>query len=186
MFKPQNLNTMQFQYLLPALLCLCFSSSLFAQNKTVENFYDHYNQLENVTDVKLQGWLLKMAAEFSDEEEATRILQNISFLRVLVMSEGNLVKPQDLKTFIRDLKKDAFENLMQIRNEGARVEILIREDGDTITDVVALINSDEESFILLSLEGRIRFSDLNNLHIDVEGLEHFKKIPEKRSDIPRA
>ncbi len=130
--------------------------------------------------------MLEMAAEYTDEAEASRILQDISFLRVLVMSEGNLVAPQDLKGFVRDLKKETYSELMQMRSKGTKVEIYIREKGETITDIVAMINEPGENFILLSLEGKIRFSDLNNLHIDVDGMEHFEKIPEDRKDIPRA
>ena len=167
-------------------LFLFFSISLFAQNQVVQDFYDKYNELENVDEVKLQGWLLKLAAEYADETEEEKMLEKISFIRVMIMSEGNLVKPKDLKAFIKDIQKENFSELMQIRDGGALVNVFIREEGKEITDVLALINDKEDAFILLSLEGRIQFSDLNNLNINVSGMDHLKKIPENRKSIPRA
>jgi len=169
-----------------SVLCLFFSVSLFAQNQVVQDFYDKYNDLENVNEVKLQGWLLEMAAEYSDKNEEAKMLEKISFLRVMIMSEGNLVQTSELEKFIKDIEKEDFAELMQIRDGGALVNIFIREEGSEITDVLALINDEEDAFILLSLEGRIQFEDLNNLNINVSGMDHLKKIPEDRKSIPRA
>ena len=172
--------------LIAILFCFVISTTSFSQNKIISDFYDQYNQLENVSDVELRGWVLKMASHFENEEEGTRILENISFLRVLIMEEGNLVKPGELKGLISDLRKDQFDELMQIRSEGSIVDIYIREDGEEITDVFAVINDPNESFLMISLEGKLKFSDLNKLDIDIDGMEHFEKIPEKKKDVPRA
>lgn len=167
-------------------LCLCVHINAFTQDKTIADFYDTYTNHEDVLDVKLQGWLLQLAADYQDEKEKERILNSVSFLRVLIMSEGNLIPPNALKKFIRNIKRDAYTELIQIRNEGTLVDVFIREDGDKITDVLAVINEPGEAFILLSLEGQLDFKDLNNLHINIEGIEHLKKNPEQRQDIPRA
>lgn len=171
---------------LTIVLFLFMSFFGFGQNEIIGDFYDQYKEVEEVTDVKLQGWLLKLASEFSDEKEEERVLNNISFLRILLMSEGNVVAPKSLKQLIKDVKKDNFEQLIQIRNEGSLVDVYIREKDDHITDVLALINDPDDAFILLSVEGHLKFSDLNNLHINVEGIDHLKKIPETREEVPRA
>lgn len=167
-------------------LLLALSVHAYSQNKIISDFYDLYQEKENVTDVKLQGWLLELASEFTDEEEKNRIMKDLTYLRVMIMSEGNLVEKEELKGFIRKVKKDNFAELMQIKSEGTLVDVYVREEGDVITDVLALINDPGEAFILLSVEGKLKFSDLNNLHINVEGMEHLKEIPEERKDIPRA
>ncbi len=169
-----------------SFLFLFFSISLFAQNQVIQDFYDKYNDLENVNEVKLQGWLLELAAEYADKTEEEKMLKKISFLRVMIMSEGNLVQPAELKRFIKDIQQEDFAELIQIRDGAAVVNVFIREEGKDITDVLAVINDQEDGFILLSLEGHIQFSDLNNLNINVSGMDHLKKIPENRKEIPRA
>ena len=173
--------------ILPALLLL-LTLPVFAQNQIISDFYDQYTEQEEVTDVKLQGWLLRLATndESEAESEEVEVLKGISFLRVLVMSEGNLVKPHELKKFVKDLQKAEFAELMKIRDGSGSIDIFIREEGENVTDLTAIINDADDGFILLSLEGRIPFSELNNLNIEVEGMEHLKKIPEEKKDIPRA
>ncbi len=166
--------------LLLVLPCLSYS-----QDPSIVDFYKKYEQLEDVTNITLQGWILKMATQYTDEEDVDKILNKITKLRVLVMENGNLVSSQERRDLVRSVKQNRFEDLMQIRDEGNLIEFLIREDKDTITDVLVLISGDEE-FVLLSLEGSLKFSDLNDFNIDIEGGNHFKKIPENKKDVPRA
>ncbi|GJM35763.1 MAG: hypothetical protein DHS20C18_47640 [Saprospiraceae bacterium] len=157
----------------------------YSQDQNILQFYEKYQNIEEVTNITLQGWVLKMASEFSDEAEVSQILNKITKLRVLVMEGGNLVSQQECRDLVKKVKQNRFEDLMQIRDGGQVIEFLIREDKETITDVLVLISGDDQ-FVLLSLEGALKFSDLNNLNIDIEGGEHFKKIPEKKKDLPRA
>ncbi len=174
---------MRFQIILIIFaLCPLF---LFGQSKSVKKFYNKYANYENVSDVTLQGWVLKMASNFADDKTAERMLEKITKLRVLTMENGNLVNPADYSKLMREVRSDNFEDLIQIRNGTEHINLLIREDGETITDVVLFVN-DADNFLLLSLEGALKFSDLQNINIDVDGSEHFKKIPKKRSELPRA
>lgn len=164
---------------------LCLSILCFGQNSAIQSFYGKYKDLENVTDIKLQGWVLKLASTFTDEEDAERILKKITHLRVLIMEDGNLVGAAEYQKLIKSVKKDRFEELMKIKEDGSNIDFLIREEGETITDVLILV-SGEDGFVLLSLEGALQFKDLHNLEIDVEGGENFKRIPKNRGDVPRA
>jgi len=167
-----------------AAACL-MAVNTFAQNSTLEGFYQKYTQFENVTDVKLQGWLLKLASEYSDEEQANKLLEKITHLRVLVMEEGNLVSPQDYKRLLKNIRSESFETLFEVKEQQQDIALYLREDGDTITDVLVLVNS-PDNFVLLSLEGLLKFSDLNDLNIDVEGMEHLEKLPDDKKSVPRA
>lgn len=158
---------------------------LKAQAKPIVDFYEKYKQLDKVTDLKLQGWVLEMASSFSKEENGKKLLKKISYLRVLLMEEGNLVSPAEYRQLMKDVQKASFETLIKIKEGDELIDLLIREKGETITDVLVVI-SGLDNFILLSLEGTLRFSDLNDLNIDVNGAEHFKKLPEKKKDLPQA
>ena len=101
------------------------------------------------------------------------------------MVDENLVTPKDYKVIMKDLKKDAFEDLMQINAEGTKVDILVREKGSRISDVIMLVN-DEGDFIMISIEGDFEYSDLNDINLNFDGGNYLKKLPENRKSIPRA
>lgn len=155
------------------------------QTPAIESFYDKYKNMDNVQNVQLKGWLLELASTFADEEEAGNLLKKITQLRVMIMEEGNLVSQQEYKSLLKDVKKQQFEELIQIKDNDQQVEILIREENNTITHVLVVVNGIDD-FVLLSLEGNLKFSDLNDLNIEVEGAEHFQNLPEKKKDLPRA
>ncbi|MGK0387283.1 MAG: hypothetical protein ACI94Y_000007 [Maribacter sp.] len=153
----------------------------FGQNKSIENFYNKYKSQENVTDINLQGWVLELAASFSDDE-SEKVLEKISKLRVLVIEEGNLVNGSEYNQLVKEIKNDSFEELMQFKEGNEKVDILLKEKGDKITNLL-LIARGNDGFIMLSLEGDLDWKDLKSLKIDVEGAEHLKKLPD---DMPRA
>ncbi|MCO6479470.1 MAG: DUF4252 domain-containing protein [Phaeodactylibacter sp.] len=172
-------------FILSALLAL---GPLFAlaQPKPIADFYEKYKQYENVTDVKLQGWLLEIASNFAEgDEQAKELLSKITYLRVLVMEDGNLVSPAEYKSLLKEIRQNSFEELLRIREGDENIGFYIRENGEAITDVLLLVNGEDE-FVLLSLEGLLKFSDLNDLNIDIDGAEHFERLPEKKGDVPRA
>ncbi len=171
--------------LVASLALLSFSILCFGQSPAVKSFYNKYKNMEDVTDIKLQGWVLKLASTFADEGDTEKLLKKITHLRVMIMDDGNLVKADEYKSLIKSVKKDRFEELMQIKEDGNKIDFFIREKGEAVTDVLIMVNS-PDGFVLLSLEGALKFSDLRHLEIDVEGGENFKKIPENRSDVPRA
>ena len=156
---------------------------VFSQNNTIEKIYSKYKGYENTTTLTFGGGLIKLAASF-EEEEDLKILEKISQVRLLMVDE-NLVTPKDYKVIMKDLKKDAFEDLMQINAEGTKVDILVREKGSRISDVIMLVN-DEGDFIMISIEGDFEYSDLNDINLNFDGGNYLKKLPENRKSIPRA
>jgi hypothetical protein len=153
----------------------------FGQNKSIEKFYNKYKSQENVTDINLQGWVLELAASFSDDE-SEKVLEKISKLRVLVIEEGNLVNGSEYNQLVKEIKNDSFEELMQFKDGNDKVDIMLKEKDNKITNLL-LIARGNDGFIMLSLEGDLDWKDLKSLEIDVEGAEHLKKLPD---DMPRA
>jgi Domain of unknown function (DUF4252) len=156
---------------------------LQAQSENIETFYKRYAKSENATNVTIKGWLLDVATQFTEDVESRKVLSKITQLRVLLMEEGNPVSNTEYLQFKKDIRKDDFEELLQIRDEGSQVDFFIREEGDHITNVLMLVN-EADGFVLLSLEGLLKLEDLKNIKIDAEGGEHFEKI--KRKEVPRA
>ena len=153
-----------------AILAIPFLAS--SQQESIEKFYNKYVDNEKISDISLNGWILSMASKMS-EEEGTEILQKIT-------EEKDIVSKADVKKLMRDVRKNDFEDLMTVRDEGTRVNFMIREEGENITNVLVIIHGDGE-FILLSLEGNLNMEDLKQLEFDVEGGDIFKKLSDDRA-----
>ncbi len=163
---------------------LCLQINAMAQSPAVENFYNEYRHAPNVIDLNFHGEIIKFA--FQGEDKSTGdLIERISQLRIMIMEDKNIVKKGDYRELVSNLKDDRFEELMTFREGGSDIEILLREKGAIITDVILLLNGDDE-FIMLSLEGLFRFEDLNDLNLNIEGSEHLQNLPDKRKDVPRA
>lgn len=156
-----------------------------AQSSVNKFFYEHSNH-EGAISVDVGGLLIKMVARIAAEEhEATKILADINRLQVLVLEDENPITNKEMRGFISKLQKDKFEELMTVREGDTNINFFIKEKKDMITSVLILVK-EADNFIMLNLRGKIKFSDLQKLDFDVEGSEHFKKIPKKKEDVPRA
>jgi uncharacterized protein DUF4252 len=166
------------------LAILCLPLSIFGQAKSIENFYEKYKGNEEVTSINVSGELLNFVFTSTDSE-TEQLTSKISKLRVLIVEEKSIVKQSDYKQFIKNVKKEKFEELIRFKEGGDAVDFHLREQGDVITDVLITVHGDD-GFILLSIEGLFNFSDLNDFDLNIEGSEHLKKLPENKKDIKRA
>jgi len=164
--------------LIIALAILVIPMSLLSQHEDIEMFYNKHVGNEKITNISLNGWILSLASKMSDEN-GTEILEKITKLRVLV-AEDNVIPTSDIKQLMKDVRSNQYEDLVVVREEDTRVNIMLREEGKTITNVLIVVRSDDE-FILLSLEGNLNFDDLKELDFDIEGGDFFKKIPQDRA-----
>ena len=126
-----------------------FSSTLFAQ-KSVKRFYNKYKHSENVTNVKVQGWMIKSVLTFVEDFEGEDIVKKVTKLRVLTMENGNLVSKKDLRNLIKGVKAENFEDLMTVRDGTTNIRFMIRDSNDKIKDLLVIVSESDE-FILISI-----------------------------------
>ncbi len=162
--------------------CLFSIASLNAQSNSVKSFYDKYTNDVKVTDYTIQGWMLKLATEYADDEEAGNVLEKITQLRILLMEDGNPISSHEYNDFMKTLRQDDFEELLKVKDKDCDVDFFIREDGEMISDLLMLVH-EKDGFVLISLEGLFSMKDLKNLNLDIEGAEHLEKAMKK---LPRA
>lgn len=168
------------------MLCLLALLPFWGNSQThfISEFYDQYKDQEQVSHIDIQGWLLKLSIDAEAAEGAEKILDKITQLRILTMDDGNLVTPDDYKKLLKNMRKGGFEELFRVREGQEDIGLYIREENKKVTNVLLTVHG-KDNFVLLSLEGLLKFSDLNDLHLDIEGMEHFERLPEKKADIPR-
>ncbi|NUN99881.1 MAG: DUF4252 domain-containing protein [Saprospiraceae bacterium] len=162
-----------------AILAFAFSNISVAQKDPIRDFFKRYDHSPNATDLRMQGFLIRLAAGAVEEEPAKKLLKKISKLQLLILENGEQPTREDFNRLMENVKADRFEDLVRVTEGDEKVNLLIREKDGVIHDVLILV-SEADEFLMLHLECRLRFSDLNDLDIEVDGAEHLKTLPEKR------
>jgi hypothetical protein len=164
---------------------VCFSTSIFAQ-QSLHKFYNKYKNEEDVTSVKVQGWMIKSILAFTEDFEGEELAKKVTKLSVLVIENRNPVSAKDLTNLIAEVKADDFEDLMTIREGTTNVRFMIKENGKKIKNLLVLI-SDVDEFVMISLECNLLWDDLQNIDFkNIEGGEYIEKLPVKFENVPRA
>jgi hypothetical protein len=148
--------------LLPLLLVLFISSSIFGQG-IIERNYSQYVDQEDVTHVYVSGKLFDFAsiiASKSENQEAKELSEFASkiksFSLIKVPNSGKA--EAEFQKGLKDVQKD-YEELMRVRDESNKFVVFVDEENDIVYEVVGLGVSDGE-FIALSLVGEM---DLNKI-----------------------
>ena len=162
------------------LTLLCLPLIAEAQSKAIDDFYQAYQGQKDISRLEIKGGILNLVAHFSDDSDTEELVRKVTRLRVLDIEQGGLVSVTQRNQLVGAVRQERFEDLMQIRDDGDDIHILVREQEGLITDILVLIHGADE-FTLLSLEGRLRFKDLRHLDIEFEGGEHLKKVPATQS-----
>jgi hypothetical protein len=159
---------------------------LAAQTNVLDQFRKKYADQENVTHLSLNGSLLHFASKQSTDENTDKLFNALTGLELIAFEKDVAAPAKDLPQILNSLKDQAYEDLVYFRNqEGNNVRIMVREKNTIITDVFLLING-EKQFLLLNLQGKMKYTDLNDLHLDIKGAEELKKLPEDRKKLKRA
>lgn len=167
-----------------SLALLGLGIALPAQNRVVQDFMHKFGKYEQATRLNIGGFFLKLAAKDNDDEDASRIMRSISSLHLLNFDEGNPIEANDINQLMQNLRGEKFEDLAYFKGEDSHVRFLIKETNDIITDLVLIVKGDK-NFLLLNLEGRLKYTDLNDLNMEVSGQKEFKRLPEDRKKLPK-
>jgi len=176
-----------FKILMPAfifLISLFLSDQLQAQNVMLQKYKGH----EDFTTVTISKKMFEMIAkfDFDDEEENqvnTELLRSIKGIDILVYENEDSLNNNG---FSRTLYEEAgqelstvnnFEELMTVKDGLDDVQFLIKEQADTIQQLLLLVGSEEE-FVMITIEGNLDLNQLSKLSeaMDIKGMEHLDNL----------
>ncbi len=160
------------------------TGTAIAQNG-LEQFVEQYAEFESANKLTLQGGLLQLIGNASDDRETHQTLTKLNKLTALWIEDFNPVSKREVNYLLKNLRKDRFESLILVKEGSANVNFMVQENGQNITGVILLID-DADSFLLINLMGNLRFEDLGNIDLDIEGIDYFKKLPKNRAQLKRA
>ncbi len=170
------------------ILCLVLaiaSLNLNAQNQIIQSFFDAVPESEDIFRLEISGSILKFA--LGDEAEGERKLVNkIKAIRLMGADQSTDLPSYALGKLTKGLRSSTFEPLAEFRDGGDKVEFMIRENGKYISDFVARIQDGDGGFFFFSIEGNFSYDDIQGLDLDIDGMDHLKKLPKDRKELPRA
>lgn len=146
-----------------------------AQSRGPNKFYNKYKNKTNSLNVTLPGWLIDLGATVAvwstddpAEKEAIRLMKKVQRMKLLVVENGSQIKNNHITKLFDRLKKDQYEDLVQVRDKSARVNILIREEDDLIRNMFFLVREDDEA-VMLSLKTKITMDQVSDMINLLEG-----------------
>jgi hypothetical protein len=157
---------MKFRILFAALI-VTFTLNLNAQDDFIATFFEKHSENENFTSIYIAPKFFSLFQDLDldlNDEEAEAIMtiaEDFNSLRILVAEEAS---DQLTKEFNAEFSKADYEVLMRINNKAENtVDLLIKEQGNMITDLLMLVSGDDSEFVMINFNGNISFDKLNNL-----------------------
>lgn len=144
--------------------------SSYAQSSSIKDFYRKYKKTEDTFHINAPGWLVRFGGAIArkhindrNERAIVKLLaKKVRKARILVMDDHNSISKKDFNNFLRDLKTENFETLLQFREDGEKIHILARDKGDKIKDLLVLIQ-EVDSFTMVAMKTKLKTKDLARL-----------------------
>lgn len=160
-----------------ALMLVVPASGAFSQSGDFLKLMNDLEGGDGVTSVlvtkKMFGLFARTLASSEDGESLNEILGNLDELKVIELTGGNKPK-RDLRSEVSAiLKRDSFEPLMKVVEDGEFVEISVQESGGKIRHLVMYIEESGREIQLISITGIIDLDQISKLSgtLNIEGLE---------------
>lgn len=145
-----------------------------AQTESIDRFVRKYKRSATgeKVDITVPGWLVRFGTRFIKEEDLDgvdiqAIAQKISEIRVVSIEGGSKIPHSDFQNLINDAKSENFEELMNIRSDGDKVHVMMREKKGFIRDLFVMVQDSDGEFVLIDIGGKFTMEDINRAIQDV-------------------
>ena len=147
------------------LTALVAMFSLAAFCGTPDEIFEKFRSLPKAEYVHVPKLLLKMGTTYAKSEgndAAACIASKLTSVRVLDLEDCSKRVKADFAKDISGLKLTGYESLLKANGDGERVEVLIRQQGSVIREML-IVNSGDDDCQLVQLKGKISQKDIDQL-----------------------
>ena len=153
-----------------ALVLTSFMISSCGTPNSVAGFYQKHKRKDGVRNVKLPGWVIWVGGGLAynsvkeDEvKELLRFAKKIKKMRFMLAEEASAISAEDINSFVKEIKKNQYEDLLFVQDKGTRVNMLVKNKNDKLKDIVFLVKDDEDQFVFFSMKSSIKVDDIADL-----------------------
>ena len=151
------------------LLSLVLLSS--CSRSPVHSFIDEYNQEDHTVSLTIPGWLVRAGSnaafkDIADDEDQAglkEIAKSLGKIRVMVAQEAQ-VPTKAVKDLILSARSHKYEEYVTVREKNKIVNVMVRQDDDTVKNLLVLISSDDE-FVIAHIDSDLSMKELQETQI---------------------
>lgn len=156
------------------LLFSIFSFCSFLINaQSTESILESYAKTDEVSKMSLTGDILRM---FAKEYEQREIIDKVDKVEVYLFGENGSLRKEDLAKIKINLKKENYEELVNVRDGEMKVKILVKEKGDVIKRLFMFMDNPGSQTVVAEMKCNLSYDDLRKLQLEFEGAEGLKYL----------
>ena len=141
-------------------LCLCFASTVFAQNK----LFEKYAEMDNVTSVFISKAMFRMMGNVAGIDQAgvdiSSIIDKIESLQILTTSTPT--RAAQMKKEFSQFASAHYQELMRVADGTSRVNFYSNMQGDRIKELIMMVE-DGNDFTVILLAGDFSLQDIQQI-----------------------
>ncbi|MDD2437816.1 MAG: DUF4252 domain-containing protein [Massilibacteroides sp.] len=136
------------------IVVLIWSTQISYGQKNMNQLFDKFAKVENVSHMTMGNFSIKLAGLFTD-------VMGVDGIEVLSLDECRKEVKTDFISAVKNLKDNGFETMVTSNEGNSRTRVLVRIDEDIIRELVVLTTGDSNA--LVRIKGKIKPSDIEAL-----------------------
>lgn len=157
----------------------------------IHSFIDDYNQEDHTVSMTIPGWLVRTGTSVAfkdigdegDQAGLKGIAESLGKIRVMVAKQS-VVPTAAVKELIITARDHNYEEYVTIRDKGKIVNVMAKQNENTVKNLLVLVSSDED-FVIAHIDSNLSMEELQKAQIswNKERKEKTKPISEDGSTI---
>lgn len=164
----------RFFFLLPLLL---LGLGAVAQDDAIGKFFGKYLDDSRFTVVSVSPKMFRLLSKVQWDTIPADVRQTVTRLQSLRVLSTGTTPHVFYKEALAAIDRKEYEDLVTVRSSKDNVRFMIKENGDTIHELL-MITVDDDDFTLMSFVGDIDLDKLSRLSADmgIKGMENLKNV----------
>jgi hypothetical protein len=163
------------------------STSLIAQNRSIDRLFDKYSGQDGYTTVYISKYMFNMfsnleGVEDDDLAEMQSVFGKLDGIKILAVEDENVTGPgvNFYDEIMKDLNRNEYEELMVVKDSESDVVFLAKEDDGIIVELLLIVGGESDN-ALIAITGEIDLSTIGKIShsMGIEGMEKLDEIEDK-------
>lgn len=169
------------------IVLFLLSTNIFGQSEKLNELFDHYQDTEGVTSIKIAKPMFKLLNNLKiDDEELGKIqplLGKVNGLKMLILEKPSKSENGDStdqkmllqsgkieKEIAASLKNMKYEELVTVNSRDNKIKFMAQDITANVLDNLILNITSEDSSVLMMLDGKISMEDVSNLMAETQNV----------------
>ena len=156
---------------------------LHAQN-AIDKYYSQYSEDPEFTSVVISSKMFELFAKIDvddpENKDVVKAMSDLNGIKILTFeSDEDASNKVDYQNAINKIGNE-YEMLMSIDEKEENVRFFIREEGDTVRELLMMVGA-EKNFFVMSISGNIDLEKLSSLSksMNVGGMNYLQNLDDK-------